>query len=355
MGTKIEWCDETINPIIGCTKVSEGCQNCYAERMANRLAKNPMLPDRYQNVIDRREWSGDLHFVPNELNKPGHWRKSKRIFVGSMGDIFHVDAQDEWISKIFDMAFDNPQHTFILLTKRPERMLEFVLENAYRRSFGWVDEERQIFTPDFCTHMDDMRMRNQCGWVGEGNWVCECPKNENMGQKDSCHEAECPIAYQANDRKTLEKIGVEDSYKFDSEGFALDCERMIFHSRPRSAMVGNIWFGVTVENQEQANKRIPILLQIPAKIRFVSVEPMLGPVDLAKWLPEPPQEVPSKLQTLNWVICGAETGPEARVMENNWAFDLQHQCLKSGIPFFFKKWNKGHIALPMQREFPNKR
>ena len=246
--TKIEWCDETWNPITGCSKVSEACENCYAERMANRLK------GRYGYPADK---PFRLTAHPERLKDPEKWKKPRRIFVCSMGDIFHEDVKPEWKQDVWDVMNYNPHHTFILLTKRPQ--------NAPTHETWWFD---------------------------------------------------------------------------------------------------NIWLGVTAENQKRADERMPTLLQIPAAVRFVSVEPMLEPIDFNAippfdLLPNNEDEVTHYDapwdEYLDWVICGAETGPKARVMESEWAEDLYHQCDNAGVPFFFKKQSKSQpvpIYVRNTREFP---
>lgn len=231
--SKIEWCDATWNPITGCTPISPGCANCYAKRMSKRLAgRCGYLADDPFKVT--------LH--PNKLDEPLKWKKPHRVFVCSMSDLFHPDVPDEWIDQIFwQMGRVARWHTYLILTKRPERMRDWLIK-AY---------------------------------------------NEN------------------------------DPYP-------------------------NIWIGVTAENQEQADKRIPLLLQTPAAIRFVSVEPMLGPVNFrwASWEPLKPNSRNNQydgMRRLDWIICGGETGPGARPMQIEWARNLKNQCQEAGVPFFFKK------------------
>lgn len=175
--TKIEWADRVWNPVTGCTKISPGCANCYAERMAARLAGRCGYPKDIPFAVT-------MH--PAKLNEPLHWRKPARIFVCSMSDLFHQDVPFYFIDDVFDQIKRCRQHTFLILTKRPERMYAYFDSSSAR--------------------------------VNDGNWI------------------------------------------------------------------DHTWIGVTAENQEQADKRIPILLQTPAAVRFVSVEPMLGPVDVSKWL-----------------------------------------------------------------------
>jgi len=257
MSTKIEWCDETWNPIkMRCTPVSEGCKNCYAQRLLGRK-----LPG-FDSYPTNRE--GPILATVSTLNKPMHYRGPKRIFVQSMGDLFHDDVPDFMLNRVFDrILYDGiSDHTFMLLTKRVVRMAEYIIDIT-KRGFGLPD---------------------------------------------------------------------------------------------------NVWLGVTAENQRTADERIPILLQIPAVVRFVSVEPMLGPVDLIDYLPDPLDgnvhlQDYGDLPPLDWCICGAETGPGKRYMKPEWAFDLKRQCIDANVPFFFKKFSKMDQQKTwidaMPREFPN--
>ena len=246
MPTKIEWAEESWNPVTGCTAVSEGCENCYARRMAKRLA------GRYGYPADG-PFRVTLH--PERLEQPFKWRKPRRIFVCSMGDLFHPDVPFGIVHKIFDyVAVEAGQHVYIVLTKRPERLKQYI--NEYE---DWNPSE-----------------------------------------------------------------------------------------------AGNIWLGVSAENQARADERIPVLLSIPAAVRFVSIEPMLGRVNLRPVTRDEEytdylkgergatcQHIavkPEKLSgELNWVIVGAETGPGRRMMLPRWARDVKDQCVAAGVPFFFKQ------------------
>lgn len=251
MSTKIEWADATINPVVGCSHCSPGCDNCYAERFAARLAKNPKTAKKYSGVVDEKgKWTGVIDFDVSCLVKLP--RKPKRIFVGSMCDLFHDSVMDNHLEQIvghIGLTRDNAHHTFMLLTKRPERMR------------------------DFFTRWEPYRK------------------------------------------------------------------------------VTNVWLGVTVCNQAEADAKIPVLLQTPAAVRFVSVEPCLGPVDLrgklchwtcpdgsGSWFSPVPGKVHHRL--LDWVICGGETGPGARPMHPDWVRDLRDQCHGARVPFFFKGWGR---------------
>lgn len=254
MPTGISYLDETWNVTTGCSHAgSPGCDRCYARRMATTRLRgrcgypsdNPFQPT--------------IH--PNRLDIPLHWKKPRRIGVSFMGDLFHPDIPYGFVEEVFDVMGSCRRHTFLILTKRPEKILRFV---------KWQTIE-----------------------TGEG--------------------------YLNN---------------------------------------GNVWIGVSVENQQAADERIPILLQIPAAVRWVSVEPMLGKIDLSKYLfpysvgfADHPDHVryPIKL-----VICGAETGPGARPMDLAWARDLRDQCGSPGVPFYMKQVS-GKQPIPpdlMVREFP---
>lgn len=221
MTTKIEWTNETWNPIVGCSKVSPGCKNCYAERMAKRL--KAMRRPQYQDVVDENGWTGKT-VLSGAMQKPFTWRKLRMVFVDSMNDLFHDTVPFEWIDDVMDVIKRCPQHTFQILTKRADRMEEY------------------------------------------------------------------------------------------------------FSTRP---VPDNVWLMVSVENQDAADERIPHLLRIKAGVRGISMEPLLGMVDLRPYL-----------KGLHWVIGGGETGPDARPMHTDWIRSPRDQCVESGTPFFFKQWGE---------------
>jgi protein gp37 len=248
--TKIQWTDMSWPVVTGCTPVSEGCRNCYAARMAaTRLKHHP----RYEGLAiienGKAKWTGEVRLNHDVLEQPLHWRKPRMVFVASMGDLFHDDVPDAFISKVFRRMLITPRHTFQVLTKRPARMSEYIQSHITNRLFA-------VYGTRF----------------------------------------EWPPA--------------------------------------------NIWLGTSVENQAAADERISLLLQTPAAVRFVSVEPMLSAVDLWPYL-DPDHYEPiyhSKLNpTLSWVICGAESGPSARPMDEDWVRDLRDQCVAAGTPFFYKQ------------------
>ena len=235
--TKIAWADSTINPVVGCSKISEGCQNCYAENMAARLAS--MGLGQYQSVTSFRRWNGLTVFVPSELAKPHGWRKPRTVFVSSMGDLFHKSAQFEWFEQVMRTVMELPRHTFIFLTKRPERM---------------------------------------------GEWLAQYP--------------------------------------------------IVLH---------NLVIGVSVEDQQAADERIPVLLQIPAAKRFISLEPMIEAVDLYRggfsFLHSLKSPQGKKYPALDGVILGGESGSKGRRLNPQWVMTVRDQCAAAGVPFMFKQWN----------------
>ena len=209
--SKIEWTENTWNPITGCTKISEGCENCYAFQMASRLQK--MGNEKYENGFR-------LTLHERCLNEPNTWKKPARIFVTSMSDLFHVDVPLEYIQKVFTVMNTNPQHIFQVLTKRANRLDEIASH------VKWSD---------------------------------------------------------------------------------------------------NIWLGVTVEN-ERNRKRIDELRTIPAKIKFISFEPLLSDVEEVDFT------------GIDWAIVGGESGWHARPMDKEWVLNIKEQCEQQGVLFYLKQW-----------------
>ncbi len=209
--TKIEWTDMTWNPTTGCSKVSEGCKHCYAERMAIRL--KAMGNPRYSKGFEPQE-----HL--DALSIPYTWKKPKKVFVNSMSDLFHEKISEEFISQVFEVMNSTPLHTYQVLTKRPQRVIQMA------DCLNWSD---------------------------------------------------------------------------------------------------NIWLGTSIENSRVVG-RVDQLRQVPAKIRFLSCEPLIGAIE------------DMNLQDIHWVIVGGESGPGARPIEADWVRSIQNQCQIAGVPFFFKQW-----------------
>ena len=209
--TLIEWAERVWNPVTGCTRISDGCRNCYMFRLALRLMA--MGQPKYKNGTK-------LTTHIEELDKPRHWKKPSVIFVNSMSDLFHMAVPLEFIQEVFKTMVETPQHIYQVLTKRAERLEE---------------------------------LSSQLNWTK------------------------------------------------------------------------NIWMGVSVENEKVVG-RIDHLRQCSAKTKFLSIEPLLGP------LPN------LNLSGIDWVIVGGESGPKARPMEEQWVLDIRDQCEAQGVKFFFKQW-----------------
>jgi protein gp37 len=229
--TKIQWAEKVWNPVTGCTKISPGCAHCYAEQFAARLSKIPNLKGKYKYGFEFA-----IHY--DAFDEPYKWRTPKRVFVTSMGDLFHEKVSNQWRDKVFEVIKQLPQHTFMLLTKRPENMLEYMRRNGYEK-------------------------------------------------------------------------------------------------------LPNIWCGVSAENQQAANERIPILLLIKSPVRFVSCEPLLGPVHFninGVQTLENLKIAHKQYGKVDWVIAGGESGNRARPMHPDWVNEIVHQCSAHKTPLFFKSW-----------------
>ncbi|MBA5867958.1 MAG: DUF5131 family protein [Nitrospira sp. CR1.3] len=209
--SKIEWTEATWNPVTGCDKISPGCKNCYAERLALRL----------QAAGTRQYKDGFvLRLHPESLDVPLGWKKSRVIFVNSMSDLFHRDVPIDFIRKVFAVMRATPQHEFQILTKRADRLVEV------DRELPWSD---------------------------------------------------------------------------------------------------NVWMGVSVESEDYV-QRIDHLKRTGARVKFLSLEPLLGP------LPH------LDLEGIDWVIVGGESGPRSRLMKPEWVREIRAQCISAKVPFFFKQW-----------------
>jgi len=259
--TKIEYVSKSWSPIRGCSKVSAGCKNCWAVRMANRQKSMP----GYEGFVDEHGWTGKVELIESQIDAPLHWRKPQRVATAFMGDLFHPALSDEDRMRVIQVIEKCPQHTFLLLTKRAKEMCDF-----------------------------------------------------------------------------------------------FSCEREYGDEWPR-----NIWLGVSVENQAAADERIPWLLRTPAAVRWISAEPLLGPLNLRKYLKGLcPQchgfddycadvalcETCGGLNGigLNWVVLGGESGPGARPMHPDWARSVRDQCVAASVPFWFKQWGE---FCPLPRPF----
>lgn len=230
LNSAIEWTEATWNPVTGCTRVSKGCDLCYAVTLTRRLAA--MGQEKYTGLINpgKRHFNGVIKEHPEVLSIPLERRQPTTYFVNSMSDLFHPGVREDFIADVFRVMAQCPQHKFQVLTKRPERMAEVM-----------------------------------------------------------------PLVYN--------KLGLD----------------------PSSPLV-NVWMGTSVEDEEAARQRIDALRNVPAAVRFLSCEPLLGRLaDL-------------DLNGIHWVIVGGESGPGARAMEPEWVLEIRDQCQRAGVAFFFKQW-----------------
>jgi protein gp37 len=224
VNSSIEWTDATWNPVAGCSVISPGCSNCYAMRMAARL--EAMGLQKYRGLTRksgrRHVWTGKVRCDASTLDAPRTWSKPRRIFVNSMSDLFHEEVPAAFVASVWTVMADTPRHTYQILTKRPDRMLEII-----------------------------------------------------VGQS-------LPV-------------------------------------------LPNVWLGTSVEDSRVLD-RIDVLRQVPAAIRFISFEPLIGSV------------ADSDLTAISWAIVGGESGPCARPMRSEWVEEIESLCQLTGVAFFFKQW-----------------
>jgi len=263
--TTISWTDKVWNPTRGCARVSPGCERCYAETFASRFS-GPGQP--YEGLVTLgKRWNRVGRFIADKLEEPLHWRKPARIFVNSMSDLFYEAFTDEEIAAVFGVMAVCPQHTFQVLTKRPERA---------RKWFEWVSRQAET-----------------------------CNAGRGMNEAAFCL---CHAQREAKQAPSLSRNAGET------------CRR--------AWPLPNVWIGASVEDQQRADERIPHLLRIPAAVRFVSHEPALGPVDFGGAIVR---------RSINWLIVGGESGPNARPFDVAWAHSAVEQCRAAGVPCFVKQ------------------
>lgn len=220
--TTIEWTDATWNPVAGCTVLTAGCTNCYAMRMAARL--EAMGVEKYAGLTrksgGRAKWTGKIYLDWKSLSIPATWSKPRRVFVNSMSDLFHSDVPTDFIAAVWRVMEETPRHTYQILTKRPDRMIDIV---------------------------------------------------------------------------------------------------------PGLKKLPNVWLGTSVEDGRVLH-RVDEMRQVPAAVRFISFEPLIGSVSGAN------------LKDIHWAIVGGESGPKARPMDPAWVDEIERMCRAAGAAFFFKQW-----------------
>lgn len=289
--TKIEWTDATWNVITGCSVVSPGCTNCYAMRLAGTRLRNI----RSRTGLTRASkagpvWNGEIRFNEEWLDQPLRWRRPRMIFVCAHGDLFAEGVTDAMLDRVFAVMALARQHTFQVLTKRPERM------RAYLTGHRSIGNGTAASTASFIAHA-----------------------------------AHAPLLFDVTDWP-----------------------------------LPNVWLGVSVEDQTRADERIPVLLDTPAAVRWISAEPLLGPVDFRHidlpgghaevfplGLPEGREEDDGPLPRLDWIVAGGESGAGARPMHPDWVRSIRDQCAAAGVPFLFKQWGSWEVAIDRERDDPD--
>ena len=287
--TAISYATKGWNPVVGCPLplASDGCQHCWARELHNRRHRAYRHGKHLPKMYD---YPFELmQTFPARLDEPLHWRKPQTVAVCFQGDLFHEAVPEAFIHEVLDTVLCCDQHTFQVLTKRADRC-------------------RTVLTK----YWDAMREKRR--------------------------QAETWCDYRG--------IRFTDSAMPLSSSFTTD---FFLTSALIEIPYPNLWVGISCEDRATADARIPLLLQTPAAVRFVSVEPMLGPVDLRM----PSQVTRSKarelarkihatldeesFQVLDWVILGGESGPQAREMNIEWARSVKNQCVAAGVPFFYKQ------------------
>jgi protein gp37 len=228
----IEWTDVTWNPTVGCSRVSPGCDGCYAIGVAHRAMQPAHEGLTIRRPGERPDWTGEVRCLPDRLDVPLRWRKPRRVFVDSMSDLFHPDVPDLFVAEVWGVMENAPRHTYQILTKRPQRMATLLND------------------PDFWEQVT---------------------------------------------------------------------------GRPEIDPIPCIWLGTSIESDRYAF-RADYLRATPAAVRFLSLEPLLGPLPSVD------------LTGIDWVIVGGESGPGARPMQPDWVRDIRDRCVDVGVPFFFKQW-----------------
>lgn len=308
--TKIEWTDTVWNVVTGCTKIASGCKHCYAARMANRLRGRCGYPadDPFRVT---------LH--PDRLEQPLRWRKPRTVFVNSMGDLFHEDVPDGFIFWVwYTIARTVGRgHVFQILTKRPNRMRE------------WFTKLDDAIEPDY---------RERCG----DRIAILAHGPDEIRKEHSCGRA-------------LLFADMLEMWGYPPYGSAYPTYDWADGLIGWPTVLPNLWLGTSASAQKDLDANVPLLLNTPAAVRFVSLEPLLGPIDLVDMIgPYSATDGTALMgdgrnRGLDWVIVGCESGPHARPMDEDWVRSIRDQCQSAGVKFFYKQRLDGgkKISLPV--------
>ena len=449
--TNIEWTDTTWQVTHGCKKIAAGCANCYAIRDAHRMAGHPnpkisgprkgltkvwradeVSATKFRPVID---WTGVVRTAPENLDKPLRWKKPRRIFVNSNSDLYHPDVPFEYIAAVYGVMAACPQHTFQVLTKRPERMLEFMqldgiahvvakerdkvivareiaaLVEEWRpvadypgyevSNLGAVKGPRGLLSPDateqghcrvplyrdrqphrVAVHRLVLAAFDRPGAEGEqgrhrnGDPTCNAIANLSWGtQGDNWKDSKRHGSHRRYSKLSAQDVSaIRDRAAAGESAYSIAKDYPVSDTQIRNVVSGAqwatdagvqwplpwVWHGTSVAEQKDADKNIPLLLQVPSAIRFVSAEPLVGGVDLTHladdgggnawinplrgktgcpgWGDGFGNVIQDTDAKLDWVIVGGESGPGARPMQGSWVLQIKNQCQARDVPFFFKQW-----------------
>lgn len=303
--TKIEWTDETWNPIVGCSVVSPGCTNCYAMRTAHRMDANPKTPQYHgltKMVNGNPVWTGAVKLHEPALLKPLSWKKPRMIFVNSMGDLFHEDVSDEWIDRVFAVMALCPQHTFQVLTKRAERMQDYFSHDDGFGRWGYVEHQAR--------KLASVPTGITLATYGHSNlpnvWLGVSAEDQRRADERIPYLLATPAAVRFVSAEPLlgaigfGRLGTGDFCVPKNEN-ALDGLRgQWLLNLGRTTSTGDITFRTATTNR-----------------------------------------------CIDWIIVGGESGPNARPMHPDWARSIRDQCVEAGTAFFFKQWGEW---IPWQSE-----
>lgn len=278
--SKIEWTTHTFNPVIGCTKVSPGCANCYAAAQDRRWGNDSWGPGKPRRRTSANYWRQPRAWdnqaeVENPFNAATH---RPRVFCGSLCDWLDEEIPVELLADLLDLIRRAPNLDWLLLSKRPQNWHDQITQ-----ALNFADAQLQkkiddgVLSYDEAMESEDRAFTNWlASWLGMGN----------------------------------------------------------------ATPPANVWIGTSVEDQPRADERIPHLLRIPARVRFLSCEPLLGEVEIADLGDQCDGGYVLGSSPIHWVICGGESGPKARPMQLDWARSLRDQCAAAGVAFFFKQWGE---------------
>jgi protein gp37 len=293
----IAYLDATWNPLaMRCDRVLAGCANCWHLPLANRMAHNPVI-----SAAARAAYAGGAPYLDErKLTLPLHWKKPRRMGVQFVSDLFHENVPDEWIDRVFAVMALADWHTYLILTKRPERMAEYFTSNS----------DARIDTITMAIH--ELRASD--------------PERYDRAVSEWMNRGFC-----------------------DGKG---------------PLPLPNVLLGTSVENQQAADERIPHLLATPAAVRFLSMEPLLGAVNLhvasdfsgsghgPSWMLPIPSGAGGMTKTINWVVVGGESGPKARPCELQWIRNIVKQCQDASVPVFVKQLGARPSGTPCVKSEP---